>query len=182
MAFSTRFVYGLLAIVIASAVSHAVESEPVTLYYIGESITTMGATVTRHPYIVARTTDEKAKTITETVVSYQQSGFKENSSVLTIDGNRFAMTSSTGTVTGSGELTGIPWHWTFLRGEFKVASYGMRIVDYNFFADNGAIMGHKDFYLKKDGSDERLLMQEDVALHVVEKPAFDARRAELLKQ
>jgi hypothetical protein len=118
------------------------------------------------------------------VLTYRAVGrinFKENSSVLTIDGNRFAMTASAGTVTGSGELTGIPWHWTFLRGEFKVASSGMRIVDYNFFADQ-AVMGHKDFYLKKDGSDERLLMQEDVVLHAVEKATFDAKRAELLKQ
>ena len=182
MAFFTRFVYGLLAIVVASAVSHAAEPDPVTLYYIGESITTMGSTVTRHPYIMVRTTDERAKTIRETVVSYEQSGFKENSSVLTIDGNRFAMTTSTGTVTGSGELTGAPWHWTFLRAEFKVASSEMRIVDYNFFADHAALMGHKDFYLKKDGSDERLLMQEDLVLHVVEKATFDAKRAELLKQ
>ena len=180
MAFFTRFVYGLSAIVIASAVSHAAEPGPVTLYYMGEAITTMGATVMRHPYIVARTTDERAKTITESVVSYQPSGFKENSSVLTIDGNRFAMTAST--VTGSGELTGIPWRWTFLRGEFNVASNGMRIVDYNFLADPLFVVGHKDFYLKKDGSDERLLMQEDVVLHVVEKAAFDAKRAELLKQ
>jgi hypothetical protein len=182
MAFFTRLVYGSLAIVIASAVSHAAEPDPVIRYYIGESITTMGSTVARHPYIVARTTDERAKTIAETVVSYQQSGFKENSSVMTIDGNRFAMTVSTGTVTGSGELTGVPWHWTFLRAEFKVASSGMRIVDYNFFADHTDIMGHKDFYLKKDGSDERLLMQEDVVLHVVERATFDAKRAELLKQ
>jgi hypothetical protein len=182
MASFTRSVYGLFAIVIASAVSHAAEPNPVTLYYIGESITTMGSTVTRHPYVVARTTNESAKTITETVVSYEQSGFKENSSVLTIDGNRFAMRTSTGTVTGSGELTGTPWHWTFLRGEFKVASQGMRIVDYNFFADPAAVMGHKDFYLKRDSSDERLLMQEDVVLHMVEKTTFDAKRAELLKQ
>jgi hypothetical protein len=182
MAFFTRFVYGVLAIVIASAVSHAAETDAMTRYYVGESITTMGSTVTRHPCIVARTTDERAKTIKETVVSYQQSGFKENSSVLTIDGNRFAMTASTGTVTGSGELTGTPWHWTFLRGEFKVASSGMKIVDYNFFAEATAVMGHKDFYLKRDGSDERLLMQEDVVLHVVEKATFDAKRAELLKQ
>ena len=181
MGFFTRFVYGFLAIMIASAVSHAADPDPVTLYYVGESITTMGSTVTRHPYIVARTTDEKAKRITETVVSYQQTGFKENSSVLTIDGNRFAMEASTGTVTGSGELTGMPWHWTFLRGEFKVASAGMRIVDYNFFAGHAAVMGHKDFYLKRDGSDERLLMQEDVVLHEVEKATFDAKRAELLK-
>src|SRR5262245_54728596 len=182
MAFFTRFVYGLLAIVITSAISHAAEPDPVTLYYIGESITTMGSTVTRHPYIVARTTDERAKTITETVVSYEQSGFKEDSSVMTIDRNRFTMATSSGRVTGSGELTGKPWQWTFLRAEFEVASSGMRIVDYNFFADPAAIMGHKDFYLKQNGSDERLLMQEDVVLHVVQKATFNAKRAELLKQ
>ena len=178
----TRFVHGLCTIIIASAVSHAAEPDPVTLYYVGESITTMGTTITRHPYIVARTTDEKAKTISETVVSYQQSGFRENSSVLTIEGSRFAMAASAGAVTGSGELTGTPWHWTFLRGEFKVASSGMRIVDYNFLADHATVTGHKDFYLKRDGSEERLFMQEDVVLHLVEKTTFDAKRAELLKQ
>jgi hypothetical protein len=85
-------------------------------------------------------------------------------------------------VSGSGELTRNPWQWTFLRGEFKVGGSGMRIVDYNFFADHADIMGHKDFYVKQGGSDERLLRQEDVVLHVVDKATFDAKRAELLKK
>jgi hypothetical protein len=158
------------------------KTAPATLYYVGESITTMAnSNVTRHPYIIARTSNPASGTITEAVVSFQQSGFKENSSVLKIEGNHFSMSESTGTVTGGGELTGSAWNWTFLRAEFFVSSYKMRIVDYNFFADPNSIMGHKDFYIADQSSGkEQLFMQEDVVLHVVDKESFESKRNELL--
>lgn len=155
---------------------------PRTDYYIGESIVTADSEVTRHDYLIARTSDEAKGTISETAITYQRAGYKENSSLIKIDQNHFTMTESTGTVTGEGEFTGRPWQWTFLRAEFKAPNFGMRIVDYNFFADSKSIMGHKDFYIKdKDGLSETLLMQEDVVVHQVEKSVFDSKRRKLLK-
>jgi hypothetical protein len=153
---------------------------PVTTYYAGEAITTTGADVSRKPYIVARTIDKAKSTISESVVSFSRGAFRENASVIKVDGNRLTMSESTGTVTGSGELTGVPWNWTFLHAEFSIASFGLRIVDFNFFAEPGSILGHKDFY-RKDDAGEKLWMQEDVVLHAVDEPTFAAKRRELLK-
>ena len=150
-----------------------------TLYYIGEAITTAGSKVERHAYIVARTTDPDANTITEKVVSFQRSNYVENSSVIKISQNQFTMAESKGAVTGGGTLTGTPWNWTFLRAEFKVQKYSMRIVDFNFLADPNFIVGHKDFYTTNGGV-ESLIMQEDVVLHLVDPTVYEARRKELL--
>jgi hypothetical protein len=150
-----------------------------TLYYAGEAITTTGGKVERHAYIVARTTDPDAGTISEKVVSFERSSYVENSSVMKIDQNQFTMTTSTGTVTGGGTLTGAAWNWTFLRAEFKVQRSTLRIVDFNFLADPNVISGHKDFYMT-NGSVESLIMQEDVVLHLVNQSVYEARRKELL--
>ena len=150
-----------------------------TRYYVGESITTVRSNVERHAYIVARTTDSDANTITEKVVSFQRSSYVENSSVMKINQNQLTLTESTGTVTGGGTLTGTPWNWTFLRAEFKVQKSTMRIVDFNFLADTNFIAGHKDFYITNGGV-ESLIMQEDVVLHLVDQSVYETRRKELL--
>lgn len=150
---------------------------PRTLYYIGESIITTDSGVAKHPYLISRTSNETANSISETAITYQRSGFKENSSTLKIEKNHFTLTESTGTVTGEGDFTGLPWQWTFLRAEFKAPNFKMKIIDYNFFADPKLIMGHKDFYSDPGG---KLLMQEDVVLYVVDKATFDSKRSELL--
>ena len=155
-----------------------------TLYYIGEAVVTKSdGTITREPYIIARTSDSAAGTVTEAVVSNSGTGFKENQSVIKVTGSHFTMTESTGTVTGEGDLTGEPWKWTFLRAEFKMKTnaYSMRIVDYNFLADPHSISGHKDSYLTVNGvPGEKLIQQEDVVLHPVDKARFEAERARLL--
>jgi hypothetical protein len=57
----------------------------------------------------------------------------------------------------------------------------MRIVDYNFFAEPGSILGHKDFYLtSKATPGEKFVQQEDVVLHSVDQATFAATRARLL--
>jgi hypothetical protein len=179
------FVFLASAVVSAAVSAVAQATAPIngatTLYYLGEAITTRGSEVTRHPYLVERITDPGMSTISENVVSFHESGYNENRSVLKIEDGRFTMTESTGTVTGDGTLTGLPWNWTFLRAEFKIEKYKMRIVDYNFLGDPAAITAHKDYYLNVNGN-ESLFMQEDVSLHVVEKLEFDAKRAELLKK
>jgi hypothetical protein len=150
-----------------------------TVYYAGEAITTAGPKVDRHAYLLARTIDPDANTITEKVVSFQRSSYVENSSVIKINQNQFTLTETTGSVTGGGTLTGTPWNWTFLRGEFKVQRFNMRIVDFNFFAEPNFIAGHKDFYITNGGA-ESLMMQEDVSLHLVTQSVYEARRKELL--
>ena len=167
----------LLSLTVSAAVRAA--EAPATTYYLGEAITTTGPDVTRKPYIVARTIDKAASTISESVVSFSQGAFHENATVLKVDGNRLTLSDSTG-MTGSGEFTGVPWNWTFLHAEFSIMKLGLRIVDFNFFAEPGSVLGHKDLY-RKDGAGEKLLQQEDVVLHPVDKPIFEAKRRELLK-
>lgn len=171
-----------LAFLLLCAPAQSVLAE--TLYYIGEAVVTKSdGTVTREPYIVARTSDSAAGTITEAVVSNSGTGFNEVQSVLKVTGSHFTMTVSTGTVTGEGDLTGEPWKWTFLRAEFKAktSAYSMRIVDYNFLADPNSIGGHKDYYLTTNGAPgEKLIQQEDVVIHPVDKAKFEAERARLL--
>jgi len=169
----------LLAVCCMGASVTASAETAKTLYYVGEAITTAGSNVERHAYIVARTTDPDANTITEKVVSFERSSYVENSSVMKINQNQFTMTVSTGTVTGGGTLTGTPWNWTFLRAEFKVQKSGMRIMDFNFLADPNFIAGHKDFYITNGGV-ESLIMQEEVVLHLVDQSVYEARRKELL--
>ena len=151
-----------------------------TLFYVGEAVTTVGTTVERHPYILARTSDPSTNTISEKVVSFQRSTYVENSSVLNVLQSQFTMTESTGTVSGGGTLTGSPWNWTFLRAAFKVSKFNMRIVDYNFFVDPNSIAGHKDFYIAQ-GDTESLFLQEDVILRLVEQAVYEAKRKELLR-
>jgi hypothetical protein len=169
------FLFGAISI-------HAEAAE--TVYYVGESITTdAGGTVTRSPYIVARTTDQAAATITELVVSKVGGAFNENTSTMKISGNKLTMTESSGKISGQGTLTGKAWGWTFLCAEFKLQTpaYSMRIVDYNFFAEPGSILGHKDFFVTMNNTPgERLLQQEDVVLHPVDQAVFAAKRTELL--
>ena len=169
----------LLAVCCMGASVMASAETAKTLYYVGEAITTAGSNVERHAYIVARTTDPDANTITEKVVSFQRSSYVENSSVMKINQNQFTMTTSTGTVTGGGTFTGTPWNWTFLRAELKVQKSSMRIVDFNFLADRNLIAGHKDFYITNGGV-ESLIMQEEVVLHLVDQSVYAARRKELL--
>jgi hypothetical protein len=169
----------LLAVCCIGVSATASAESAKTLYYVGEATTTAGANVERHAYIVARTTDPDTNTITEKVVSFERSSYVENSSVMKINQNQFTMTVPSGTVTGGGTLTGTPWKWTFLRGEFKVQKPSMRIVDFNFLADPNSIAGHKDFYITNGGV-ESLIMQEDVVLHRVDQSVYEARRKELL--
>jgi hypothetical protein len=166
-----------LACVSASLTASAESAE--TLFYVGEAISTKGANVERHPYILERTTDPDAGTISEKVVSFQRNAYAEHSSVMKITQNQFTMTDSTGTASGEGTLTGSPWNWTFLRAEFQVPKYSMRIVDYNFLADPNSIAGHKDFYMTTTQT-ESLFLQEDVILHVVDKATYHAKQKELL--
>lgn len=170
----------LLMILLLAISAQSVFAE--TLYYVGEAIVTKSdGTITREPYIIARTSDSSARTISEAVVSNSGNGFKENQSVMKVTGSHFTMTA--GTVTGEGDLTGEPWKWTFLRAEFKMSppGYSMRIVDYNFLADLDTISGHEDFYMTVSGvPGEKLIQQEDVVLHKVEKAKFEAERSRLL--
>lgn len=175
------FFASLLVATVSSASADSIE----TLYYIGESIvTTMrDGAVVRSPYIVARTTDHLAGTIFESVISKHETGFSENTSTMVISGNQMTMTESTGTVTGNGSLTGPAWNWTFLQAQFhmKTPAYSMRIVDYNFFAEENSILAHKDFYLTLSSTpDEKLIQQEDLVLHRVDKATFTVERARLL--
>jgi len=167
-----------LSLLLLSAISHA---NPSTIFYIGESTVTMNSgQVYTSSYLDARTSDETKNTISEDVVSQGRNGFQESSAVMEISGDHFTMTEATGTVTGSGDLTGIPWKWTFLKAEFKIAASGMRIIDYNFLADPNSIQGHKDFYISSPGQGESLYMQEDVVLHPVSVEEFSKKKAELL--
>lgn len=163
-------------------------STSAVVYYSGTAITTLPAhdssgvpTVVSAPYLVQRTTDQAAGTITEVVTSRGKDGkFKDNTSVMTIQGNTFTMTESTGMVTGNGTLTGTPWSWTYLKGEFS-ATYGgqaMKIHDVNFFAAPGYIMGHKDIEFPVG----TLMLQEDVTLPAVDQASFEATKAQLLNQ
>lgn len=175
----------ILAFVTAVFVHTSNADAAQTVYFVGESIVTsvQDASVTRNPYIVARTTDSAAGTIVEVVVSKQGAAYAENTSTMKISGNQLTMTVSTGTITGDGSLTGPAWNWTFLRAEFHMTSpaYSMRIVDYNFLAEPGSILGHKDFYLTlKATAGERFVQQEDVILHSVDQATFVATRAKLL--
>jgi len=81
-----------------------------TVYYVGDAITTAGPKVERHAYLLARTIDPDANTITEKVVSFQRSSYVENSSAIKINQNQFTLTETTGSVTGGGTLTGSPWN------------------------------------------------------------------------
>jgi len=171
-------IFLLVVCCIGAAVTVPAETAK-TVYYVGEAITTAGTKVDRHAYTLARTIDPDANTITEKVVSFQRSSYVENSSVIKINQNQFTLSETTGSVTGGGTLTGTPWNWTFLRGEFKVQRFNMRIVDFNFFAEPNFIAGHKDFYITNAGV-ESLMMQEDVSLHLVAQPVYEARRKELL--
>ena len=173
-----RRIFLLLFCCLAASVTVSAETAK-TVYYAGEAITTAGTKVDRHAYLLARTIDPDANTISEKVVSFQRSSYVENSSVIKINQNQFTLTDPTGSVTGGGTLTGTPWNWTFLRGEFKFQKFNLRIVDFNFFAEPNFIAGHKDFYITNGGV-ESLLMQEDVSLHLVTQSVYEARRKELL--
>jgi len=156
------------------------EDSASTKYYVGESIVTMSTgEVSRSPYIIARVSAPSAGTISEAVVTRKQVGFGENKSTMTVTGNHFTLSESTGLVTGGGELTGQPWDWTFLRAEFNAPKFSLRIVDYNFFADPNLIAGHKDFYRTTE-SGESMYMQEDVVVYQVDQKSFEAKRKELL--
>ncbi len=172
-----------LFLLMAAAFTSLAKGETMTLYYFGESITInseSGVSV-RSPYLLARTSNPTERTISEKVITKSRGTFGEFDSTMKIENNHFTMTESTGTTSGEGELTGEAWNWTFLRGEFKAPKYGMRIVDYNFFADPKSIMAHKDFYMidPADGK-EKLVQQEDAAVFLISKDVFEAKRSELL--
>lgn len=157
-------------------------SAPTVQYYIGEAITLDAGKqiATRLPYLLARSEDPEAKTISERVVSKHQSGFGEHSSVLHVEGTHFTMTEPTGTVTGEGDLTGANWQWTFLKARFEVKG-GMTIVDYNFFAEANTILGHKEFFVPSATNPQGMLIrQEDLVLHAVSKEIFESERKNLL--
>jgi len=148
-----------------------------TIYYMGEASTTgADGSVDRHTYLVARTSDPSAGTITEQAVTFTRGAYAEGSSIVKVDGTHISMTA--GGMEGKGELTGKPWEWTFLRLEFDVPQAGLKIVDYNFLAEyRTSIQGHKDFI--RGG---RLVSQEDVVLRAVDRATYEAKRAELLRK
>src|SRR5262249_50683762 len=109
-----------LAFALCSCVSlpRAAASTAETIYYIGEASTTGADGSADHPtYLVARTSDQSAETIAESVVTFTRGAYAEDSSVIKVDGNRISMRTAGG-IEGKGELTGKPWEWTFLRLEF----------------------------------------------------------------
>jgi len=168
-----------LALVLCSfaSLSRAAGSTAETIYYIGEAATTgADGSVERHSYLIARTMDQSASTIAESAVTFTTGAYAEASSVMKVDGNRISMTA--GSSEGKGELTSKPWEWTFLRLEFEIPRAGLKIVDYNFLAEyRTSIQGHKDFI--RGGT---LVRQEDVVLHAVDKAAYEAKRAQLLRK
>jgi hypothetical protein len=156
-------------------------AEPSSHFYVGESTVTLdGGRVVKHPYLAERKVDEAASTVEESVVSHHREGYAEHQLVSKIAGDAFTVEDPAVNVTGKGELTGAPWHWTFLRAEFHAP--GLRLVDYNFLAEPRAIYGHKDFYRPKDGGGETLWMQEDVVLHEVNESQYRSKREELLRK
>jgi len=159
------------------SLSRAAASTAETIYYIGEATTTgSDGSVDRHAYLIARTSDQSAGTISERAVTFMRGTYAEDSSVMKVDGNRISMTA--GSIEGKGELTGKPWEWTFLRLEFDIPQAGLKIVDYNFLAEyRASIQGHKDYI--RGG---KLVSQEDVVLHAVDQAAYEAKRAELLRK
>jgi len=165
-----------LALCACASLSRAAASTAETIYYIGEASTTgADGSVDRHTYLIARTSDPSAGTIAERAVTFTRGAYAEDSSVIKVDGNRISMTTATG-IEGTGELTGKPWEWTFLRLEFDIPRAGMKIVDYNFLAEyRTSIHGHKDFI--RGG---KLVSQEDVVLHAVDQATYEAKRMELL--
>ena len=165
-----------LAFVLCSCASFSRAAE--TIYYIGEASTTgADGSVERHAYLIARTSDQSAGTISERAVTFTRGAYAEDSSVVKVDGNRISVMTGSG-IEGKGEVTGKPWEWTFLRLEFDVPRAGLKIVDYNFLAEyRTSIHGHKDFI--RAG---KLVSQEDVVLHAVDQAAYEAKRSELLRK
>src|SRR5215471_497499 len=145
-----------LAFVLCSCASFSRAAE--TIYYIGEASTTgADGSVDRHTYLIARTSDQSAGTISERAVTFTRGAYAEDSSVVKVDGNRISVMTGSG-IEGKGEVTGKPWEWTFLRLEFDVPRAGLKIVDYNFLGEyRTAVLGHKDFV--RGGT---LVSQEDV--------------------
>ena len=134
-------------------------------YYVGAATQTNQSdnSTTQSQYIIARTVDQAAGTITEAAVTKHDNGYAEYTSTMSIVDNTLSMTESTGEITGQGILIGEPWNWSFLKAEFSMMTpkYTLRIVDYNIFAETGSILGHKDFYMTfSKSAEERLVQQE----------------------
>ncbi len=168
-------------------IPHALPSSTSIQYYSGTASYTWpphtpggASTVTSAPYLDQRTIDQAAGTITESVVNLGVNGkFKVNTSVMTIHGNTFTMTESTGSVTGAGTFTGNPWAWTFMRGEFiYTAPDGKtaKIHDVNFLAAPGMLIAHDDF----ESPSGDITMQEDLQLAAVDQATFESLKAHLL--
>src|SRR5437868_4029979 len=63
-----------------ASLSHAAASTVETIYYIGEASTTgADGSVDRHTYLIARTSDQSAGTITERAVTFTRGAYAEGS-------------------------------------------------------------------------------------------------------
>src|SRR5262245_51309686 len=156
-------------------------SPPSTIYYAGEAVNTMeDGKISRHAYVIARTSDPEKNEIRELAVAFdpRTEKYAEHASTITVkDGSKLSMSEPTGVISGEGELTGEPWRWTYLHAVFTMKGTDFKIDDVNCLAEyETSIQGHKDFY--RGG---KRFMREDVVLHAVDKATYEAKRAELLK-
>lgn len=91
--------------------------------------------------IARRVVDPKTRTITEDLSrdGGDARGAKSFHVVMTVDGDRFTMTESSGAFTGSGSLVGEPWQWTSWRSTSKITNTTIEVESQDQLTPSGLI-------------------------------------------
>ncbi len=151
-----------------------------TTYYLGEETITnaAGKELGRNPLLVEKVTEPEKGLITETAIEVKGPDcVQKYSSYLTVEGNKFSLKDSTGTVTGKGEFSGEPWAWTYFKATFE-STLGFQIEDENFMSDPHVLVARKKITRTITGE---LLFYMDATVKEISASLFKGLSAPLLK-
>ena len=106
-------------------------------YYVGEMklSTPTGQPMGSQAFLIEKTHDPGRGLIIERAVVVGAEGKADDFVMeMKVSGNSFAVSDRKGTTTGTGELFGPAWHWTYFKAEYRISN-GVRVEDENFMTD-----------------------------------------------
>jgi hypothetical protein len=155
-------------------------AEEVKSYFIGEAKLSDGSgkSMGSQALLLEKIEDrEKSQLVESAIVVKPDDAAEKRTMTLKVDGDHFTLQDDAGSINGKGDLFGIPWQWTYWRGNFD-APNGIHIQDENYIADPTIAVARK----KITGKDGKVLMYMDVTMKSITPETYRILAGALLKK
>jgi hypothetical protein len=170
----------VVAVLVLTAALQCCQADEVKTYFIGEAklSTESGKPIASQALLLEKIEDREKSLMVESAIVVDAAGHAEKRTMnLKVDGDHFTLQDDTGSINGKGDLFGVPWQWTYWRGNFD-APNGVHIQDENFIADPTIAVARK----KITGKDGKVLMYMDVTVKSITAETYHILAGALLKK